>query len=56
MTRWRISYIGRRLEHLGIVEAENESDAIEAAVSGFEISPVRRSKLAVMRLPDAKRE
>jgi hypothetical protein len=35
MRRWRVDMIGKRLQHIGTVDAPNELEAIEAAVKTF---------------------
>ncbi|MBO0754276.1 MAG: hypothetical protein J2P54_00315 [Bradyrhizobiaceae bacterium] len=37
---------GKKMQHLGVVEAATEAAAIDAAVSLFGLSDVQRSRLA----------
>ena len=45
MARWRVDIIRKRAEHLGTVEAPNESEAIFEAIKRFEIPPDRQIEL-----------
>ena len=54
MDRWRVE-LGEKDEYLGIVEAENDDDAVEAAIKKFQISPSQRHKIMVTK-EEAKRE
>ncbi len=47
MPRWRIDYLGKKLQHLGTVEAADEKSDIEEAMKTFHITPARRFKLVV---------
>ena len=46
MDRWRVD-LGSKDRYLGIVEAEDDDDAVEAAIQKFEIPPSRRHKIMV---------
>jgi hypothetical protein len=52
--RWRVE-LGEKDKYLGIVEAEDDDDAVEAAVKKFEISPAQRHKIMVTK-EEAKRD
>jgi hypothetical protein len=54
MDRWRVE-LGEKDKYLGIVEAENDDDAVEAAIKKFQISPSQRHKIMVTK-EEAKRE
>ncbi len=41
MPRWRIDYLGKKLLHLGTIEAADEKSAIEEAMKTFHITPAR---------------
>ncbi len=47
MPRWRVDYLGKKLQHLGTVEAADEKSTIEEAMKTFHITPARRFKLVV---------
>jgi hypothetical protein len=50
MPRWRVDIIRKRAEHLGTVEAPNETAAIKAAAERFDIGPERRNRISVTRI------
>jgi len=54
MNRWRVE-LGEKDKYLGIVDAEDDDDAVEAAIKKFEISPSQRHKIMVTQ-EEAKRE
>jgi hypothetical protein len=54
MPRWRVDIIRKRAEHLGIVEAATEKEAIEKAAERFEIPPERRNRIAVQKISKNK--
>jgi hypothetical protein len=54
MDRWRVE-LGTNDEYLGIVEAEDDDDAVEAAIKKFEIPASQRHKIMVSKA-EAKRE
>jgi hypothetical protein len=54
MDRWRVE-LGEKDKYLGVVEAEDDEDAVEAAIQKFEIPPSQRHKIMVSRA-EAKRE
>jgi hypothetical protein len=43
MPRWSVDIIGKRAEHLGIVEAKDEAGAIKKATEMYGIPPERRT-------------
>jgi len=43
MARWCVDYEGKKLQHLGTVEADTDSEAVEKAAKLFSITPARRS-------------
>jgi 1,2-phenylacetyl-CoA epoxidase PaaB subunit len=51
VTRWSVDIIGKQLQHLGTVLAENERKALEEAIKQFAIRPALRSKIAVTKVP-----
>jgi hypothetical protein len=54
MPRWRIDLIGKRLQHVGTVEAATWTDAVEAAVKELGVDPALRDKLVVTKVPETK--
>jgi hypothetical protein len=48
MDRWRVE-LGSEDKYLGIVEAEDDDDAVEAAIQKFEIAPSQRHKIMVSK-------
>jgi hypothetical protein len=50
MARWSVDIIGKRLQHLGTVVADDERKALEEAIKHFEIRPALRSKIAVTKV------
>ena len=48
MDRWRVE-LGSKDKYLGIVEAEDDDDAVEAAIQKFEIPPSQRHKIMVSK-------
>jgi hypothetical protein len=54
MDRWRVE-LGSKDKYLGIVEAEDDDDAVEAAIKKFEIPSSERHKIMVSKAK-AKRE
>jgi hypothetical protein len=55
MPRWRVDIIRHRAEHLGVVEAANEKEAIAKAVKEFAVPPGRQNRIVVEKL-SAKRD
>ncbi len=41
------NYLGKKLLHLGTIEAADEKSAIEEAMKTFHVTPARRFKLVV---------
>jgi hypothetical protein len=54
MDRWRVE-LGAKDKYLGIVEAEDDDDAVEAAIQKFEIPSSERHKIIVSKA-EAKQE
>jgi hypothetical protein len=48
MNRWRVQ-LGEKDEYLGVVEAENDDDAVQAAIRKFGIPPNQRHKIMVSK-------
>jgi hypothetical protein len=54
MDRWRVE-LGDKDKYLGIVEAEDEDEAVEAAAEKFQVSASERHKIMVSK-SDTKEE
>jgi hypothetical protein len=52
VARWSVDVIGKRLQQLGTVFAENEHKALEEAIKQFTVGPALRSKIAVTKVAD----
>jgi hypothetical protein len=52
MPRWRIDLIGKKLQHVGTIEADNEKQAIEGAAKLFNLDAGRRSKLVATKISE----
>jgi 1,2-phenylacetyl-CoA epoxidase PaaB subunit len=52
MPRWSVDIIGKRLQHLGTVVANDERKALEEAIKQFAVRPALRSKIAVTKVAD----
>lgn len=52
MPRWRVDLIGKKLQHVGTVEAANEREALAEAIKVFDVRPALRSKLVVAKEKD----
>ena len=52
MPRWRIDLIGKKLQHVGTVEAATEADAIETAIRELRIAPALRFELMVKKVKE----
>ena len=50
MTRWRVDLIGKKLQHVGTIEARTEQEAIEEVVALFRIAPALRDKLVATKV------
>jgi hypothetical protein len=50
MPHWRVDIISGRAEHLGVVDAANEKEAIEKAAKQFDIPPERQNRIVVEKL------
>jgi 1,2-phenylacetyl-CoA epoxidase PaaB subunit len=52
MARWSVDVIGKCLQHLGTVHADNQQKALEQAITLFAVRPALRSKLVVTKVGD----
>ena len=52
MPRWSVDIIRHRAEHLGTVVAPNETEAIKAAISIYQIEPTRINRITVRKISD----
>jgi 1,2-phenylacetyl-CoA epoxidase PaaB subunit len=52
MARYSVDTIGKRLQHLGVVVANDERKALEEAIRQFVIRPALRSKITVTKVAD----
>jgi 1,2-phenylacetyl-CoA epoxidase PaaB subunit len=52
MPRWRVDVIGKRLQHVGTVEAATDREAIEAAIKNFRVERMLRDKLVAIKCPE----
>jgi hypothetical protein len=50
MFRWSVDIIGKHLQHVGIVVADNERKALEEAIKLFAVRPALRSKIVVIKV------
>jgi hypothetical protein len=48
MNRWRVE-LGKKDRYLGVVEAEDEDEAVEAAVEKFRVPASERHKIMVSK-------
>ena len=48
MDRWRVE-LGKQDKYLGIVEAEDEDEAVEAAIDKFRVPASERHKIMVSK-------
>jgi hypothetical protein len=55
MARWRVDLIGKKLRHVGTIEAGTAEDAINEAAKLFQIEPIVRDKLVATKV-ETKRE
>ena len=55
MPRWRVDYQGKKLQHLGMVEADTDGEAVEKAAEVFNITPARRFKIFVQKIEIKKK-
>jgi hypothetical protein len=49
MARWRVDILRKRSDHLGMVEADTEKEAIEKAIKLFNIGPELEFKITVQK-------
>lgn len=52
MARWRVDVIGKRLQHLGTVHADDQQKALQEAITLFAVRPALRSKLVVTKVSE----
>jgi hypothetical protein len=50
MARYSVDIIGKRLQHLGTVVADDERKALEEAIKQFAVRPALRSKVTVTKV------
>ena len=50
MAKWRVDLIGKKLQHVGTVEARTEQEAIDEVAKLFRIAPALRDKLTAMKV------
>jgi hypothetical protein len=55
MPRWRVDYQGKKLVHLGHVEADTDTEAVDKASELFNITPPRRFKIFVQKVEIGKK-
>ena len=55
MARWRVDYQGKKLQHLGTIEADTDSEVVEKAAKVFNIEPARRFKIFVQKVEIKKK-
>jgi hypothetical protein len=55
MARWRVDIIGKKLRHIGTIEAATETEAVETAIKELRIEPGHRSKVVVTKIEQRDR-
>jgi hypothetical protein len=50
MPRWRVDLIGKKLQHVGTIEADTEEQAIDEAAKLFGLDASRRSMLVAQKI------
>ena len=50
MPRWSVDIIRKRGEHIGVVSAPNEKEALVKAIKRFEIEPARQNRVVVTKI------
>ena len=55
MARWRVDRIGKKLQHVGTIEAESAAEAADAAIRDLRVEPALRSKLVVTKIEPARK-
>jgi hypothetical protein len=48
--RWSVDIIRKRSEHLGVVAAPNEKEALAKAIQRFEIETARQNRITVTKI------
>ena len=54
MARWLVDIIGKKLQHVGTVDADNEREALAEAIKRFDVRPALRSKIVVTKVREIK--
>ena len=52
MARWSVDIMRKRSEHLGVVAAPNEQEALAKAIKQFEIEPARQNRITATKISD----
>jgi 1,2-phenylacetyl-CoA epoxidase PaaB subunit len=52
MARWLVDIIGKKLPHIGTVDAGNEREALAEAIKRFDVRPALRSMVAVTKIQE----
>ena len=52
MPRWRIDLIGKKLRHVGTIEAATGAEAVDIAIKELRIAPALRFKLMVTKVKE----
>jgi hypothetical protein len=50
MARWSVDMIRKRSEHVGVVSAPNEKEALAKAIKQFDIEPARQNRITVTKI------
>ena len=56
MARWRIDIIGKKLRHVGTIDANTAEQAIDEAAKLFRIEPAVRDKLVATKMENTKKD
>jgi hypothetical protein len=51
MARWRVDFKGKRLQHVGTIEANTAEDAVNQVAKLFRIEPMLRDNLIAIKCP-----
>ena len=52
MARWRVDIIGKKLQHVGTLDADNAREALAEPIRLFEVRPALRSKITVTKVKE----
>ena len=52
MARWSVDVIRKRSEHLGVVAAPNQKEALAKAIEQFAIESARQNRITVTKISD----